>query len=190
MAVCPTDRRNFVTSSPTRALIKERGQCQARAAPSGPIQFTISSSEKWSYLYVNIRAAYGRVAIQTAILLNGGASVALLAFLSNLAIAHQAKGVTGNYATFKTAFVCFVIGVMLAASGNVIAFLIRMSRSTIQARLKAGSAGRSDQLKSERSSPRLFFSLLESRWRPAPWKIRFVRWISPLELRHALETVR
>ena len=84
-----------------------------------------SSSEKWSYLYVNIRAAYGRAAIQTAILLNGGASVALLAFLSNLAIAHQAKGVTGNYATFKTAFVCFVIGVMLAASGNVIAFLIQ-----------------------------------------------------------------
>jgi hypothetical protein len=74
---------------------------------------------------MSISAAYGRAAIQTAILLNGGASVALLAFLSNLAIAHQAKGLTGNYATFKTAFVCFVIGVMLAASGNVIAFLIQ-----------------------------------------------------------------
>ena len=90
------------------------------AKPANPIHD--SSSEKWSYLYINIRAAYGRAAIQTAILLNGGASVALLAFLSNL---HQAKGVTGNYATFKTAFVCFVIGVMLAASGNVIAFLIQ-----------------------------------------------------------------
>ena len=50
-----------------------------------------SSSERWSYLYVNVRAAYGRAAIQTAILLNGGASVALLAFLSNLAIAIKRK---------------------------------------------------------------------------------------------------
>ena len=45
-----------------------------------------------------------------------GRSVALLAFLGNLAIAHQARGVSGNYATFKAAFVCFGIGVMLAAS--------------------------------------------------------------------------
>ena len=48
-------------------------------------------------------------------LLNGAASVALLAFLGNLAIAQQTKGLAGNLVTFKEAFVCFGIGVMLAA---------------------------------------------------------------------------
>ena len=81
--------------------------------------------ERWSRLYIDVRAGYGRAAIQAALFLNGGASVALLAFLGNLAIAHQARGVTGSYATFKAAFVCFGIGVMLAASSNVIAFLIQ-----------------------------------------------------------------
>src|SRR5215469_11607793 len=37
-------------------------------------------SERWSRLYADVRASYGRAAIQAAILLNGGASVALLAF--------------------------------------------------------------------------------------------------------------
>jgi hypothetical protein len=78
-----------------------------------------------SRLYVDVRAGYGRAAIQAALFLNGGASVALLAFLGNLAIAHQARGVTGSYATFKAGFVCFGIGVLLAASSNVIAFLIQ-----------------------------------------------------------------
>jgi hypothetical protein len=81
--------------------------------------------ERWSRLYVDVRASYGRAAIQAALLLNGGASVALLAFLGNLAIAQQTKGLTGNFVTFKDAFVCFGIGVMLAASSNVVAFLIQ-----------------------------------------------------------------
>jgi hypothetical protein len=84
-----------------------------------------TAAERWSRLYIDVRAGYGRAAIQAALFLNGGASVALLAFLGNLAIAHQARGVSGNYATFKSAFVCFGIGVMLAASSNVIAFLIQ-----------------------------------------------------------------
>ena len=60
-------------------------------------------AERWSRLYVDVRAGYGRAAIQAALFLNGGASVALLAFLGNLAIAHQARGVSGNYAAFKAA---------------------------------------------------------------------------------------
>ena len=39
------------------------------------------------------RASYGRATIQAAIPLNGRASVALLAFLGNLAIAQQTKGI-------------------------------------------------------------------------------------------------
>ena len=55
-----------------------------------------TASERWSRLYADVRASYGRAAIQAAILLNGGASVACLAFL-DLAIAQQTKGVTGNF---------------------------------------------------------------------------------------------
>ena len=64
-------------------------------------------------------------AIQAALLLNGAASVALLAFLGYLAIAQQTKGLAGNFVTFKEAFVCFGTGVMLAASSSVVAFLIQ-----------------------------------------------------------------
>ena len=58
-----------------------------------------TASERWSRLYADVRASYG----QAAILLNGGASVALLAFLGNLAIAQQTKGVTGNFVAFGEA---------------------------------------------------------------------------------------
>lgn len=94
-----------------------------RNAKSGSIQDT--AAERWSRLYVDVRASYGRAAIQAALLLNGAASVALLAFLGNLAVAQQTKGLAGNFVTFKEAFVCFGIGVMLAASSGVVAFLIQ-----------------------------------------------------------------
>jgi hypothetical protein len=84
-----------------------------------------SAAERWSRLYVDVRASYGRASIQSALLLNGGASVALLAFLGNLAIAHQTSGLAGNFTAFKGAFLCFGIGVMLAANSSVVAFLIQ-----------------------------------------------------------------
>ena len=62
-----------------------------------------TASERWSRLYADVRASYGRAAIEAAILLNGGASVALLAFLGNLAIVQQTKGITGNFVTFGAA---------------------------------------------------------------------------------------
>jgi len=84
-----------------------------------------SAAERWSRLYVDVRASYGRAAIEAALLLNGGASVALLAFLGNLAIAHQTTGLTGNFHALKYAFLCFGVGVMLAAISSVVAFLIQ-----------------------------------------------------------------
>jgi len=87
--------------------------------------FQETAADRWSRLYVDVRASYGRAAIQAALYLTGGAAVALLAFLGNLAIAHQTKGFTGNFAAFKEAFVCFGIGVMLAATSSVVAFLIQ-----------------------------------------------------------------
>ena len=85
-----------------------------------------TAAERWSRLYVDVRASYGRASIQSALLLNGGASVALLAFLGNLAIAQQNKGLTASFGTLKESFVCFGLGVMLAASSNVVAFLIQI----------------------------------------------------------------
>ncbi len=78
-----------------------------------------------SRVYVDVRASYGRASIQSALLQNGGASVALLAFLGNLAIAHQTSGLTSNFVPFRGAFLCFAVGVMLAASSSVVAFLIQ-----------------------------------------------------------------
>jgi hypothetical protein len=95
------------------------------AKRSNSIQDT--AVERWSRLYVDVRASYGRLAIQAALYLNGGASIALLALLGNLAIAHQTKGFTGNFGAFKDAFLCFGIGVMLAASSSVVAFLIQIA---------------------------------------------------------------
>ena len=69
-----------------------------------------TAAERWSRLYVDVRASYGRAAIQAALLLNGAASVALLAFLGNLAVAQQTKGLAGNFVTFNEAFVCFGTG--------------------------------------------------------------------------------
>jgi hypothetical protein len=57
--------------------------------------FQETAADRWSRLYVDVRASYGRAAIQAALYLNGGAAVDLLAFLGNL-IAHQTKGFTGN----------------------------------------------------------------------------------------------
>ena len=84
-----------------------------------------TAAEQWSRLYVDVRASYGRAAINAALLLNGGASVALLAFLGNLAIAHQTTGQTGNFHALKYAFLCLGTGVMLAALSSVVAFLIQ-----------------------------------------------------------------
>jgi hypothetical protein len=67
---------------------------------SGPTHSKIL--ERWSRLYADVRASSGRAAIQAAIL-NGGASVALLAVLRNLAIAQQTKGITENFVTFGAA---------------------------------------------------------------------------------------
>ena len=124
-----------------------------------------TAAERWSRLYADVRASYGRASIQSALLLNGGASIALLAFLGNLAIAQQTKGLAGSFSTLKESFVCFGVGVMLAASANVVAFLIQVASiahpKMLNVRLFAGL----DLSESESSSHRSFFSQLESAWR-------------------------
>jgi hypothetical protein len=125
------------------------------------------AAEQWSRLYVDIRASYGRASIQSALLLNGGASVALLAFLGNLAIAQQSRGLPGNFVAFKESFVCFGAGVMLAATSSVVAFLIQIVRSHILETPKAGPAFTSDYSELEWWSHRFFFLQLASLWQQA-----------------------
>ena len=116
-----------------------------------------TAAERWSRLYVDVRASYGRAAIQAALLLNGAASVALLAFLGNLAIAQQTKGLAGNFVTFKEAFVCFGIGVMLAASSSVVAFLIQ-NVAIAHPKDAEGRTGRRLRLVGNRNGRRVAFS--------------------------------
>ena len=116
-----------------------------------------TAAERWSRLYVDVRASYGRAAIQAALLLNGAASVALLAFLGNLAIAQQTKGLAGNFVSFKEAFVCFGIGVMLAASSSVVAFLIQ-NVAIAHPKDAEGRTGRRLRLVGIRNGRRVAFS--------------------------------
>jgi len=141
------------------------------ARRSNSIQDTVE--ERWSRLYADVRASYGRASIQSALLLNGGASIALLAFLGNLAIAQQTRGLAGSFSTLKESFVCFGVGVVLAAGSNVVAFLIQIfsiahpenaERGTGR-QLQAGLVASSDSSESEWWSHRSFFSQLESAWR-------------------------
>jgi hypothetical protein len=108
---------------------RSRRQCHQRSVRTAkrPNLLQDTAAERWSRLYVDIRASYGRAAIQAALFLNGGAAVALLALVGNLAIAHQSKGLTGSFRGFKHALVFFGIGVMLAASSSVVAFLIQVA---------------------------------------------------------------
>ena len=124
---------------------------------------------------VDVRASYGLTAIQAALLLNGAASVALLAFLGNLAIAQQTKGLAGNFVTFKEAFGVLGIGVMLAACSSVVALLIQ-NVATAHPKDAEGRTGRRLRLVgiSEWSSRRFFFSQLESPWRRTQWAIQRV----------------
>jgi hypothetical protein len=57
-------------------------------------------AERWSRLYVDVRAGYGRAAIQAALFLNGSAP--LPAFLGNLAIAPEPEPSRSSRAAHST----------------------------------------------------------------------------------------
>ena len=85
----------------TRNCMRKRHVKHIRNAKLAAIQDT--AAERWSRLYADVRASYGRAAIQAALLLNGELLSPCLAFLGNLAIAQQTKGLTGNFVTFGAA---------------------------------------------------------------------------------------
>ena len=84
-----------------------------------------TAAERLSRLYVDVRASYGPGGYPSSASSKRGSFCRLARVSGNLAIAQQTKGLAGNFVTFKEAFVCFGIGVMLAASSSVVAFLIQ-----------------------------------------------------------------
>jgi hypothetical protein len=98
-------------------------QCQDRATPSGPIRFAIPrlvdglASMSMS-APVTVAPRYKPPSFQRE------RSVALLAFLGNLAMRPSQRR-KRKLCDFQSRFVCFGIGVMLAASANVIALLVQ-----------------------------------------------------------------
>ena len=62
-----------------------------------------TASERWSRLYADVRASYGRAAIQAAILLNEGLLSPCLRFWEISQLPNKPRGVTGNFVTFGAA---------------------------------------------------------------------------------------
>ena len=75
-------------------------------------------------VHFELRAALGRAAIQAYLFLNGGAAVALLAFLGNLATAPADTRLIADLAMLKFALMMFNAGVALAATSYWVAYLV------------------------------------------------------------------
>jgi hypothetical protein len=73
-------------------------------------------------LFIELRVGLARSAIQTALLLNGGASVALLLFLASL-LPRAPGGLPVNVVLLKWAFAIFGLGLFLAGMTFVNAYV-------------------------------------------------------------------
>ena len=73
-------------------------------------------------LFIELRVGLARSAIQTALLLNGGASVALLLFLASL-LPPAPGGLPVNLVLLKWAFAIFGLGLFLAGMTFVNAYI-------------------------------------------------------------------
>jgi len=77
----------------------------------------------WPRVFVELRFGMARSAIQGALVLNGGASAALMALVSNLAASGPDSKITANFVFVRLALQMFGIGVFLAASTFVVAYM-------------------------------------------------------------------
>ena len=92
--------------------------------PAVCVSIQDTAAERLSRLYVDVRASYGLAAIQAALSSKRG-SFCRLARGSGESRHCAANQGFSRELCFKEAFVCFGIGVMLAASSSVVAFLIQ-----------------------------------------------------------------
>lgn len=89
-------------------------------APSEPPEF----SDQMREVNIELRASLARAAIQAYLLLNGGAAVALLAFLGNLATAPENTRLAADLALLKFALMVFNTGVALAATSYWVGYQV------------------------------------------------------------------
>ena len=83
----------------------------------------IEHSNPWPRVFVEQRFGMARSAIQGALVLNGGASAALMALVSSLASAGTNSRIVANFFFVRMALQMFGIGVFLAASTFVVAYM-------------------------------------------------------------------
>ena len=83
----------------------------------------IEHSNPWPRVFVELRFGMARSAIQGALVLNGGAAAALMALVSNLAAAGPNSRITADFVFVRLALQMFGIGVFLAASTFVVAYM-------------------------------------------------------------------
>jgi hypothetical protein len=95
----------------TKSLI---GRLKGVAAPQLPENFQLAQYDadvKSSIMMWNAVIDYGKYAINCCLLINGGASVAMLTFIGNLMLPERAL----NHRLFALPLIMFVIGVLAAA---------------------------------------------------------------------------
>jgi hypothetical protein len=84
--------------------------------------------DEWQRLFMEQRSHMARAGIHAALLLNGGAAVALLAFMGQLAGAGEVGHYTVNFAYIGTAFAAFGGGVLVASITYLLMYQISLLR--------------------------------------------------------------
>ena len=84
--------------------------------PHSPLPVTDAQRDELRDVNIQLRATLARAAIQAYLLLNGGAAVALLSFLGNLATAPENTRLAADLGMLKFALMVFNSGVALAAT--------------------------------------------------------------------------
>ena len=137
-------------------------------------------AEQWYRLYVDVRAGYGRAAIQAALFLNR-------ALCRPASVSRQSRHRPPSQRRkrklcgFQSCFVCFGIGVVLAASANVIALLIQNVAIAHPKEAECRFARRLRTTGIGMVVASLIPFAIGMTVAATHWRIWFGHWISPLE---------
>jgi hypothetical protein len=85
-------------------------------------------SREWQRLFMEQRSLMARAGIHASMLLNGGAAVALLAFIGHLAGAPETGRISVNFALIRWSLGVFGAGVFLATCTYVFTYFINSLR--------------------------------------------------------------
>ncbi|MGB7258805.1 MAG: hypothetical protein WBD48_12075 [Pseudolabrys sp.] len=85
-------------------------------------------SDEWQQLFMEQRAHMARAGVHASLLLNGGAAVALLAFMGHVAGASEGVRYQIEFALIRNAFIAFGVGVFLATATYIFTYFIASLR--------------------------------------------------------------